>query len=166
MKKLRARFAWLNLLLAGLVVGCSPTQPFYLHDDGDLSHYLSSATDIDYPDVNHQPLPDAAQTLKPFTTEDADIKERRKMTLEEALSIALNNSHVLRTLGGRVFTPVGQTAGSPPESLLINPDFSPTAYDVAIQDSSNTGPSAALANFDAQLESQFTWQRQDRKIDY
>lgn len=162
MKNFRSRFAWLNLLMAGLLTGCSPTQPFYLHEQSDFSHYIGAGTDIEYPDLDHETLPDAQQTLAPFTTEDADIKERRPMSLEEALSIALHNADVLRTLGGRVFTPVGQTAGSPPQSLTINPDFSATAFDVAIQESSNTGPEAALANFDAQLQSRFTWQRQDR----
>ena len=31
--------------------GCHPQQPFYLHEDGDLSHYVDVATQIEYPDV-------------------------------------------------------------------------------------------------------------------
>ena len=49
MNKLRRRFAWLNVLCAVALAGCSPTQPFFLHEDGDLSHYLNEATEINYP---------------------------------------------------------------------------------------------------------------------
>ena len=53
----------LVLLLAVLMAapGCHPTQPFYLHDDGDLSHYLDAATDIETPDVYEPSL--AAQAV-------------------------------------------------------------------------------------------------------
>lgn len=162
MKKLRSKIAWLNIFCTCFALGCSPTQPFFLHDDGDFSHYLDAATEISYPDVEQTTLPDVTEAEAPLTTENTDVKERWKMTLEEAISIAFQNAHNLRTLGARVFTPVGQTAGSPPESLSLNPDFAPSAYDVAIQETSNTGPEAALANFDAQLQSRFTWDRSDR----
>ena len=61
-------------------------------------------------------------------------------------------------------TPVGQSAGSPPQNLTLNPDFAPSAYDVAIQETSNTGVAQALAAFDAQLQSQVTWDRTDRPV--
>ena len=162
MNKLRRRFAWLNVLCAIALAGCSPTTPFFLHEDGDLSHYLNEATEINYPILEQSVLPDAAGSEKPFNIENVDIKERWKMPLEEAISIALQNSHVLRSLGGRVAQPVGQSAGSPPESLTFNPDFSSTAYDVAVQETSNTGVEAALSNFDAQLQTRMTWDRSDR----
>lgn len=162
MNKLRSTFGWLNVLLAISFAGCSPVQPFFTNEDGDLSHYLGQSTDISYPDLERAPLPEAEQSHRPFTTEDPDAKERWKLSLEQTLSIALQNTKVLRTLGGRVFSPVGQTAGSPPESLTINPDFAPTVYDPAIQETSNTGVEAALANFDAVVRSNLTWDRTDR----
>lgn len=158
----RSTLAWMHIALAIWLAGCSPTQPFFLHEDGDLSHYLDVATEIAYPDLDSTPIPDATEAHAPFTVENTGDEEPWELTLEEAISIAMQNAHVLRSLGGRVFTPVGQSAANPPESLTLNPDFSPSAYDVAIQETSNTGPEAALANFDAQLESQLTWDRTDR----
>ena len=163
MKMLR-RIAWLNVLCACAVAstGCSPTQPFYMHSDCDLSHHLAAATEISFPDTSQPIMPDAARSLTPFNIENIEEVERWKLTLEEAISIAMQNSHVMRSLGGRPAQPVGQSAGSPPGSLSFNPDFSSTAYDVAVQETSNTGVEAALANFDAQLQTQLTWDRQDR----
>ena len=40
-----------SLLIAA--TGCHPTQPFYFFEDGDLSHYVDKATQIDYPDALH-----------------------------------------------------------------------------------------------------------------
>jgi len=163
MKMLR-RIAWLNLLCAFAVAstGCSPTQPFYMHSDCDLSHHLDSATEISFPLTKQRTLADAAGAITPFNIENIEEVERWKLTLEEAISIAMQNSHVMRSLGGRPAQPVGQSAGSPPGSLSFNPDFSSTAYDPAIQETSNTGVEAALANFDAQLQTRLTWDRQDR----
>lgn len=164
MKMLRRRFAWLNILCACslALAGCSPTQPFYMHSDGDLSHYLDSSTEISFPDTQQPPLPDAINSITPFNLENIEEVERWKMTLEEAISIAMQNSHVIRSLGGRPAQPIGQSAGSPPGNLSFNPDFSSTALDVAVQETSNTGVEAALANFDAQLQTRLTWDRQDR----
>ena len=42
-----------HLLLVGAMIGltgCHPTQPFYLHEDGDLSHYIDKATQAETPD--------------------------------------------------------------------------------------------------------------------
>ncbi len=43
----------LRLVLCGslLATGCTPTQPFFFMEDGDLSHYVDVATQIEYPDV-------------------------------------------------------------------------------------------------------------------
>ena len=35
--------------------GCAPQQPFYCREDGDLSHYLGVATEIEYPDTEESP---------------------------------------------------------------------------------------------------------------
>lgn len=143
-------------------MGCAPTQPFFLHEGGNFAHYLDTATEVSYPDLDQQPLPDAAQALPPLTIENAEFRERWRLTLEEAISIAMQNSHVIRSLGARVGGPVGQSAGTPAQNVTLNPDFATSAYDVAIQESSNTGPAQALAAFDAQLQSRFTWDRSDR----
>ena len=43
----RSQIAWM-LMLVLLLTGCHPTQPFYFGGDGDLSHFINRATEIDY----------------------------------------------------------------------------------------------------------------------
>ena len=50
-----------------LASGCAPQQPFYCREDGDLSHYLGVATDIEYPDVEESPSCEVQNTLPPLT---------------------------------------------------------------------------------------------------
>jgi len=124
----------LALLLIGLTVfsGCSPTQPFYLQEDGDLSHYLDRATELAYPDVYTHPLEEVTHARRPFRVSDPEELEFWDLTLEEVVSIALQNSKILRNLGGVTQinfadSLVGRTAGSA------------SIYDVAIQESSPSG---------------------------
>ena len=50
------------LVVLSTAIGCrTPTQPFYLHEDGDLSHYLDKATAIEVPDVEVDSLEDVIQ---------------------------------------------------------------------------------------------------------
>ena len=58
-------FGKLALIAAILTSGCQPTQPFFLNEDGDLSHYIDHATDIEFPDEDSDPLPDAALARAP-----------------------------------------------------------------------------------------------------
>ena len=153
---------WL-LIGVSVCTGCTPTQPFFLHEDGDLSHYLDVATDIEYPDVNQAPLPDTTQSAKPITLQNPTFQERWQLKLEECVAIAMKNSKNIRTLGNtRQYLQVGQISGFPSESLTVNPDFAPSIYDVAIQESGDTGVERALAAFDAQLRHTFNWDRTDR----
>ena len=163
--------AWTHVLFLILLVGCSPAQPFFLYEDGDLSHYLDVATEISYPDVDQPPLPDAEHSEEPLSTQDPEVRERWKLTLEEVLSIALNNTQTVRQLGAGAGGGVGadgndqRTVGGgvgAPDGLTRQPDAPFSIYDPAIQETSAQGVEAALANFDAQLQSTFTWDRTDR----
>ena len=49
------------LTMLVVVAGCHPTQPFYLHEDGDLSHYLATATEMENPDVEQISLAEVTQ---------------------------------------------------------------------------------------------------------
>ena len=49
------------VLALAVLAGCSPIQPFYLHEDGDLSHYLEKATAIETPDVKDCHLAEVEQ---------------------------------------------------------------------------------------------------------
>lgn len=160
----------LSLLLATLmaVTGCAPTQPFYFMEDGDLSHYVDVATQIEYPDVEEPSLDEVANAMAPLTLRNAENYTVWDVSLEEATRITLTNSQVMRQLGGAV-------QEQAPETLsrnLINSVAVTTTYDPALVESSTgtafgsqfngTGVESALSAFDAQLDASVSWQRNDR----
>jgi outer membrane protein TolC len=161
---------WRLFVVLALVIasGCSPTQPFYLHEDGDLSHYLTTATQTEHPDVHAPPLPEVSQSHAPLTLSNPEFREIWELTLEEAVSIALANTKILRggqaarLQNGQIF------AGTQEGTLVINPRAFASSYNPAIVESNpgftNDGPTvdggnanvregveAALSDFDAQL---------------
>jgi outer membrane protein TolC len=143
------------MLALVLLTGCHPTQPFYLQSDGDLSHYVDKATEMEYPDVHTESLPDTTECLAPMTVSSPDFKEVWDLTLEGCVNIALQNSKTIRNLGG--VTPFGFA-----DALVERTSGSTTVFDPAIQESSvgsgrasleqAGGVEAALADFDAQLQ--------------
>ncbi|MCS7238534.1 MAG: TolC family protein [Thermoguttaceae bacterium] len=136
-----------SLLALGL--GCRPQQPFFFREDGDLSHYVEKATEIEYPDVEEPSLADAALAQAPLTVSNPDPQEYWDLSLEEAMRIALANSKVFRVV-------------DQPQSLLVNGDFAGTVYDPALAESNpRSGPEAALAAFDAQLATSLMFQKHD-----
>ena len=65
--KRRVHTIWAILTSAMIAfTGCRPQQPFYLHEDGDLSHYLDVATEIEYPDVETATLAEVTEALPPI----------------------------------------------------------------------------------------------------
>ncbi len=64
----RSIFRWAAYLQIGLVLftGCHPTQPFFVAEDGDLSHYLETATQIEYPDLHVESLPEQPHAAMPL----------------------------------------------------------------------------------------------------
>ncbi|MHB8952481.1 MAG: TolC family protein [Pirellulaceae bacterium] len=150
------RLVALLLIMLLTATGCSPTQPFYLHEDGDLSHYVATVTELENPDVTQISLEEVTQARPPLTLSDAEFNNFRDATLEECVSIALQNSKVIRNLGSLTqFTIadglVGRTGGSM------------TVYDPAIFESDpQFGVEAALSEFDAQFSTSAFWERTDR----
>jgi len=162
----------LSVFLAAVLAatGCAPTQPFYFLEDGDLSHYVDVATEIEYPDVEQPSLDEVSGAMAPLTLKNAEDYEVWDLTLEEATRITLTNSQVMRQLGGAV-------QEQAPETLsrnLINSVAVTTTYDPALVESSTgtafgsqfngTGVEAALSAFDAQLDSSVSWQKNDRPV--
>jgi outer membrane protein TolC len=149
-------------ILSGVVLlmaGCAPRQPFYFFEDGDLSHYKAAATEIEYPDVQPDRLADVDGALAPFSLKNSDPRnmELWDLSLEEAMRITMQNSKVVRTIGGQVV--------QPPALLSQSPDAFPTVYDPAIAESNpRIGVEAALAAFDAQLSSSLLWAKNDRPV--
>ncbi|MEX2173354.1 MAG: TolC family protein [Pirellulaceae bacterium] len=173
--------SWRILLVCALVAatGCHPTQPFYLHEDGDLSHYIDKATATEHPDLNSAPLAEVEYAEKPLTLSNPEFKEFWDLTLEDCISLSLNNSKVIR--GGSAARLQNGTlvAGTSEGSLVLNSvgrAFA-TSYDPAIVESNpgfqqfnlfgqptadgptvdggvsgvRQGVEAALSDFDAQL---------------
>ncbi len=144
--------ALISQMLLGMV-GCHPQQPFYLGEDGDLSHYLGVATDIEYPDVAEESLAEVEGSVRPFSLDNPD-QEKWELTLEEAVRTALANGSILRSIGGQI--------QGPPDFLLRNADLAPTVYDPAIIESNpRFGTEAALAAFDTQFTSSVFWEKND-----
>lgn len=163
----RISMSW-HKLLPGLVVlamlqwmiGCQPQQPMYLFEDGDLSHYIDKATEIEYPDIEVCTLPDAKDALPPLTLRNSKPTEIWDLELQEAIHIALENSRIMRSLGGVAFGATG-TQGDP-STVLSNPNAVTTVYDPAlVQSDPRYGEEAALAAFDGQLSAGAFWQKND-----
>lgn len=157
-------------ILASVVLvqwGCRPQQPFYLREDGDLSHYLDVATEIDYPDVEAATLAEVTEALPPYTLENMEFASYWDLTLEEAIHMALANSKVFRSLGGRfvssAFNNRSQT-GEAPDAITLGADQIRTIYDPAIVETTPfVGVENALAAFDAQWSTNFFYQHNDRQ---
>jgi outer membrane protein TolC len=125
------------VFLVGLTVltGCHPTQPFYLHEDGDLSHYIETAQEMEVPDLDTHSLDEVIHAQAPLSLSNPEPKEFWDLSLEEAISTTLQNSKVLRQLGGAVAVFRGQRTS--PDLLLRAADQANTVYQPALQ-ASNT----------------------------
>ena len=153
------------------VSGCTPTQPYFFREDGDLSHYTNVATDVEYPDVNEPKLAEAEGALPPLTLANAENFKVWNLSLEEVTRITLANSQVMRQLGGRISDQGANIAQTTPTTLTSGANVA-TTYDPALVESgyggntasqfSGTGVEAALSEFDAQLNSSLTWRKNDR----
>ena len=163
-----------SLLLCGLTLcsGCTPIQPFYFKEDGDLSHYMDVATNIEYPDVNAPPIEDVANAQAPLTLANAQDFKMWDLSLEEVVRLTLKNSTVVRNLGGRINDGGQNISTTAPEALTAGGGNAITTYDPALSESgyggntgsqfSGRGVEAALSEFDAQLDSSLVWQKNDR----
>lgn len=175
--------AYLQLGIAILTAtGCAPTQPFFLNESPDLQHYLNTATRIEYPDVDVASLPETTQTLEPLSIGNHDY-QFWDMTLEECVSIALNNAKFLITTGG-----IAEARQNVADQFVSGtPEQFNSIYDVAIQQSTTQtvpllvdgngnrvlprgafranqvgGVEDALAEFDAQTSAFFSSDTTDR----
>ena len=171
-------------MLAASFLGCNPRQPIYRHGGGDLSQYLEKATDIEYPDVDMQPLDEVTQAHAPITVGDNHFDSFWDLSLEEALSTALQNNKLIRGYG----TPGLQESRVAPgvDNMANGAAQAGSMYSVAIRESEpgiigtpgqitppsniptntsldvNQGVESALAEFDAQFTSSLFWERTDR----
>lgn len=160
---------WLLVGALMAFTGCHPTQPFYLHEDKDLSHFLDKATQFETPDHQAPPLAEAALSHRPLTLSNPEFTEIWELSLEEVVSISLANTKLIR--GGQPVRLQNGTlfAGTQEGNLLqLGSQSFKTMYDPSIQqtnpgfqndgstvsggtNNSQIGEEAALSAFDAQL---------------
>ncbi|MGQ9769548.1 MAG: TolC family protein [Thermogutta sp.] len=146
------------VLAASFFWGCRPQQPFFLHEDGDLSHYVDKATQIEYPDVEAESLSEVQKATPPLTLSNSEVKEYWDLSLEEAVKIALENSKIIRSLT----QPEVGAPRLPETTLTVAPEGTPTVYDPARQETNpRTGVEGVLADFDAHWSTRFFWQKLD-----
>lgn len=147
-----------SVLAASCLLGCRPQQPFFLHEDGDLSHYVDKATRIEYPDVEAESLSEVQKAMPPLTLSNSEVKEYWDLSLEEAVKIALQNSKIIRSLT----QPEVGAPRLPETTLTVAPEGTPTVYDPARQETNpRTGVEGVLADFDAHWSTRFFWQKLD-----
>ena len=141
--------------------GCQPQQPFFLKDKGQWqNHYIGRATNIEYPNVKVESIPEVCNAIAPLTLDNPDPTAMWDLTLEEAIHMALKNSKVIRTLTGVGFSQAG--VSGVPSALLQSPGAIRTIYDPALAESDpRSGIEAALSVFDAQLNAGARWTKSD-----
>jgi hypothetical protein len=121
----------------------------YVEHDGE-SAYDSTSLQLEVPAVEREDPFDLAATAAPITIEDDEPISYRDLTLEEVVRIALENSRVLRDLGGLV---------------LKSPTQSRTTIDPSITETDpRFGVEATLSAFDAVLTSNGYFQKNNRAL--
>ena len=145
--KRNRRLRWLAAALA-VTAGCAKIHRFHFQESASPSYYKSVSTQIEYPSVKSCLTEQVVSTPAPLTMENpADIATRDIM-LDEVIRLALQNSDILRSLGGSVVqAPAGTISNFDPALTEANPLL---------------GVEAALSAFDAQVTSQLFWQVNDR----
>ena len=118
--------AYIQLCLM-FISGCAPTQPFFIAKSHGLGEYLDQAMAIEYADVQVESLPEATQVQVPFGPSHLP-DNFADLTLEDCISIALQNTKILRVVNGS-----NQQTGSVAGPLLsAGPGQMPSVYDAAI----------------------------------
>lgn len=126
--------------------------------DVEVEEYRSWASEIDFPDTSCDPPPPHAEipAFEPRQLRNFSKDDLWDITLEQAIHTALSHSDIIRTSGSFL---------SPGNPILANPEFAPSAYDPAIQETGvlfgQRGVEAALSEFDAQFTTIMTWGRSE-----
>lgn len=141
-----------------VLAGCQPQQPFYFsHKAPNPAHYVNTATEIEYPDVEVASLDEVTGAKPPLTLANDKPEQIWDLHLEEAIRIALANSTVIRA---GLVGDVGNYRI--PDNVQRIPFQVVTVYNPAQQETDpRTGVEAALAAFDAQFATSVFWERND-----
>lgn len=165
-----------------MLTGCQPTQPFYLRDRANFAEYLQHAQQIEIPDLEIDPVPEASHAFEPLTLDNQKY-EFLDLTLEECVSYALVNSKLIRTIPGTQRQNIDIAANilstpSQQQSTVYDPAITATTtspQQIAVDQSGNRvlprgaaranqvgGVEDALSEFDAQFSAFFSYNNTDR----
>lgn len=165
-----------------LLTGCHPTQPFFVERNASLANYIAQSTDIEYADARIDSLPEATDTTMPFGPRNLPT-DYIDLTLEDCMSMALNNAKILRVVGGfnsqtgpvsaallsaqpgqmpSVYDPAIVSATSSTQALAIDSQGTRVAQRGAVRANQVGGVEDALAEFDAQFSALFGYNTTDR----
>lgn len=174
--------AFLQLGLLGFT-GCAPTQPYFLRERADLVHYLETAQEIEYPDLETESLAEARDAHKPFSLRNLEYAEIVDLSLEECIQMALENSKILRTSSGNqqqingqaglvlsgaegqvssIYDPAIAASTSNGQPLAIDSNGNRIAPRGTVRGNQVGGVEDALAEFDSQFSSFLGYNTSDR----
>ena len=143
-----------------LVVGCAQSGKDFVH----FNSPVESAPHSDFSeDVSYEvcysangTTTEAPSHLSPPTVTDFEQLEKTPLTVDDAISMALSNSNLIRE------TP--QIGGQ--SAMMRSPNQATTVMDVALQESGylfgQRGVQAALSDFDTSFETGMFWGRDER----
>lgn len=145
-RRTKSTIVW--LVLFTIQSGCRMHEPA-VFDHRESPNYFPSATQVEYPDVEHvSTVQNAHMSPRHVDSGDPRPDEFWDLTLEEVIQISLQNSRVLDKAGGRVL--------DPDQNLR-------TVIDPAISEANPiTGTEAALSSFDTQLSTSLFFNNFDR----
>lgn len=138
--------------------GCTLRRADYAFQDQSLNRYQNMATEIEYPDVDTPSNPQAAGTMAPFmfpTGPNDPEPVYWDLSLEEAVQSSLQNSQVLRDLGGLVLQ-----SGIGGSQVQVRTIQGPAL----VETDPRFGVDAALSAFDAQITGSAFFEKNDRAL--
>ena len=129
------------------------------HGEPEREWYVGEATKIAHSNFVQETPDDVLFASAPRTIADRRDDVVRELSLGEVIHIALMNNKIVQT---GITAPVGNKA------IYGNPDNIPSVYDQAIRETGvlfgGRGVEAALADFDATVQSSLTWGRSSTPI--
>jgi len=88
-----------------LLAGCHPVDRFHTwRDSKNVSYYQDFITRIEEPIPSRCIDSQITETLNPFAIENPAELPAMELSLQDAIQMALQNSEVLRNIGGTVVT--------------------------------------------------------------
>lgn len=165
-----------------MLAGCHPTQPHYLRDRAHFAEYLQHAQQVEIPDLEIDPAPEATDALEPLTLDNQKY-EFLDLTLEECVSYALVNSKLIRTIPGTqrqnvdiaanilstpsqqqssVYDPAIAATTTSPQQIAVDQNGNRVLPRGAARANQTGGVEDALSEFDAQFSAFFSYNNTDR----